>query len=218
MKKRIKISLFIFTIVNSLICVLSKTYSYFSVLELFNFYDSDDQLNITLLVFNVSFISAIIITINSVIEEKRQISKYILIRSNRKQTVYIYITSLIKEISLIAFTKIILDLVFFLIFDRVNYEYFLYNSILLYISVILWLILFDCFSNLKIKNNILVLFFISTIYISYMLLKYSDIFLLLIIRPYGDSVIFTKVILLKVVVTLIAIFVDMIIKLKKEYY
>ncbi len=218
MKKRIKVNLFIFTIVNSLICVLSKTYSYFSVLELFNFYDSDDQLNITLLVFNVSFISAIIITINSVIEEKRQISKYILIRSNRKQTVYIYITSLIKEISLIAFTKIILDLVFFLIFDRVNYEYFLYNSILLYISVILWLILFDCFSNLKIKNNILVLFFISTIYISYMLLKYSDIFLLLIIRPYDDSIKFTKVILLKLIVILLISFLDIIIKSKKEYY
>lgn len=218
MKKRIKINLFIFTIINSLICVLSNTYSYSSVLELFNFYDSNDQLNITLLVFNVSFISAIIITINSLIEEKIRVSKYILIRSNRKQTVYIYIMSLIKETSLIVFTKIILDLVLFLIFDRVNYEDFLYNSILLYISVILWLILFDCLSNLKIKSNILILFFISTIYISYMLLKYSDIFLLFIIRPYDDSVIFTKVILLKVVVILMAIFVDMIIKLKKEYY
>ena len=93
MKKRIKVNLFIFTIINSLICVLSNTYSYFSVLELFDFYNSDEYLNITLLVFNVLFISSIIITINSLIEEKVQVSKYILIRSNRKQTVYIYYIS-----------------------------------------------------------------------------------------------------------------------------
>lgn len=218
MKKRIKINLFIFTIINSLICVLSNNYSYYSVLELFDFYDGDGYLNITLLIFNVFFISTIIITINSLIEEKIQVSKYILIRSNRKQTVCIYIISLIKEISLIVFFKIILDLAFFLIFDRVNYEYFLYNSILLYISVILWLILFDCLSNLKIKNNILVLFVISIIYISYMLLKYSDIFLLLIIKPYEDSGIFIKSILLKATVILLSLFIDMIVKLKKEYY
>ena len=175
-------------------------------------------MNITLLVFNVLFISSIIITINSLIEEKVQVSKYILIRSNRKQTVYIYYISLIKEISLIVLTKIILDLILLLIFDKSNYDYFLYNSISLYISVILWLILFDCLSNLKIKNNILILFFISIIYISYMLLKYSDIFLLLIIRPYDDSVKFTKVILLKLIVILLILFLDIIIKSKKEYY
>ena len=202
MKKRIKVNLFIFTIINSLICVLSNTYSYFSVLELFDFYNSDEYLNITLLVFNVLFISSIIITINSLIEEKVQVSKYILIR----------------EISLIVLTKIILDLILLLIFDKSNYDYFLYNSISLYISVILWLILFDCLSNLKIKNNILILFFISIIYISYMLLKYSDIFLLLIIRPYDDSVKFTKVILLKLIVILLILFLDIIIKSKKEYY
>ena len=213
MKKRIKVNLFIFTIINSLICVLSNTYSYFSVLELFDFYNSDEYLNITLLVFNVLFISSIIITINSLIEEKVQVSKYILIRSNRKQTVYIYYISLIKEISLIVLTKIILDLILLLIFDKSNYDYFLYNSISLYISVILWLILFDCLSNLKIKSNILILFFIS-----YMLLKYSDIFLLLIIRPYDDSVKFTKVILLKLIVILLILFLDIIIKSKKEYY
>lgn len=218
MKKRIKVNLFIFTIINSLICVLSNTYSYFSVLELFDFYNSDEYLNITLLVFNVLFISSIIITINSLIEEKVQVSKYILIRSNRKKTVYIYYISLIKEISLIVLTKIILDLILLLIFDKSNYDYFLYNSISLYISVILWLILFDCLSNLKIKNNILILFFISIIYISYMLLKYSDIFLLLIIRPYYDSVKFTKVILLKLIVILLILFLDIIIKSKKEYY
>jgi len=218
LKKRIKVNLFIFTIINSLICVLSNTYSYFSVLELFDFYNSDEYLNITLLVFNVLFISSIIITINSLIEEKVQVSKYILIRSNRKQTVYIYYISLIKEISLIVLTKIILDLILLLIFDKSNYDYFLYNSISLYISVILWLILFDCLSNLKIKNNILILFFISIIYISYMLLKYSDIFLLLIIRPYDDSVKFTKVILLKLIVILLILFLDIIIKSKKEYY
>ena len=206
MKKRIKVNLFIFTIINSLICVLSNTYSYFSVLELFDFYNSDEYLNITLLVFNVLFISSIIITINSLIEEKVQVSKYILIRSNRKQTVYIYYISLIKEISLIVLTKIILDLILLLIFDKSNYDYFLYNSISLYISVILWLILFDCLSNLKIKNNILILFFISIIYISYMLLKYSD------------SVKFTKVILLKLIVILLILFLDIIIKSKKEYY
>ena len=216
MKKRIKVNLFIFTIINSLICVLSNTYSYFSVLELFDFYNSDEYLNITLLVFNVLFISSIIITINSLIEEKVQVSKYILIRSNRKKTVYIYYISLIKEISLIVLTKIILDLILLLIFDKSNYDYFLYNSISLYISVILWLILFDCLSNLKIKNNILILFFISIIYISYMLLKYSDIFLL--IRPYDDSVKFTKVILLKLIVILLILFLDIIIKSKKEYY
>lgn len=149
MKKRIKVNLFIFTIINSLICVLSNTYSYFSVLELFDFYNSDEYLNITLLVFNVLFISSIIITINSLIEEKVQVSKYILIRSNRKKTVYIYYISLIKEISLIVLTKIILDLILLLIFDKSNYDYFLYNSISLYISVILWLILFDCLSNRK---------------------------------------------------------------------
>lgn len=218
MKKRIKVNLFIFTIINSLICVLSNTYSYFSVLELFDFYNSDEYLNITLLVFNVLFISSIIITINSLIEEKVQVSKYILIRSNRKKTVYIYYISLIKEISLIVLTKIILDLILLLIFDKSNYDYFLYNSISLYISVILWLILFDCLSNLKIKNNILILFFISIIYISYMLLKYSDIFLLLIIRPYDGSVKFTKVILLKLIVILLILFLDIIIKSKKEYY
>lgn len=218
MKKRIKVNLFIFTIINSLICVLSNTYSYFSVLELFDFYNSDEYLNITLLVFNVLFISSIIITINSLIEEKVQVSKYILIRSNRKKTVYIYYISLIKEISLIVLTKIILDLILLLIFDKSNYDYFLYNSISLYISVILWLILFDCLSNLKIKNNILILFFISIIYISYMLLKYSDIFLLLIIRPYDDRVKFTKVILLKLIVILLILFLDIIIKSKKEYY
>ena len=218
MKKRIKVNLFIFTIINSLICVLSNTYSYFSVLELFDFYNSDEYLNINLLVFNVLFISSIIITINSLIEEKVQVSKYILIRSNRKKTVYIYYISLIKEISLIVLTKIILDLILLLIFDKSNYDYFLYNSISLYISVILWLILFDCLSNLKIKNNILILFFISIIYISYMLLKYSDIFLLLIIRPYDDRVKFTKVILLKLIVILLILFLDIIIKSKKEYY
>ena len=115
-------------------------------------------------------------------------------------------------------TKIILDLILLLIFDKSNYDYFLYNSISLYISVILWLILFDCLSNLKIKSNILILFFISIIYISYMLLKYSDIFLLLIIRPYDDSVKFTKVILLKLIVILLILFLDIIIKSKKEYY
>ena len=135
-----------------------------------------------------------------------------------KQTVYIYYISLIKEISLIVLTKIILDLILLLIFDKSNYDYFLYNSISLYISVILWLILFDCLSNLKIKSNILILFFISIIYISYMLLKYSDIFLLLIIRPYDDSVKFTKVILLKLIVILLILFLDIIIKSKKEYY
>lgn len=164
------------------------------------------------------FISTIIITINSLIEEKVQVSKYILVRSNKKQTVYRYIIRLIKEISLILFSKIILDFVFFLIFDRVNSKYFLYNSVLLYISVLLWLILFDCLSNLKMKNNILVLLFISTICISYMLLKYSDIFLLLTIKPCEDSIIFTKVILLKAVVILLALPVDMIVKLKKECY
>ena len=51
-----------------------------------------------------------------------------------------------------------------------------------------------------------------------MLLKYSDIFLLLIIRPYDDSVKFTKVILLKLIVILLILFLDIIIKSKKEYY
>lgn len=55
MKKRIVINLFIFTAVNSLICVLSNTYSYFSVLKLFDFYDENGYLNITLLFFNVFF-------------------------------------------------------------------------------------------------------------------------------------------------------------------
>lgn len=218
MKKRIVINIVIFTVINSLICVLSNTYSYFSLLELFNFYDEDSYLNLTLLVLNVSFISSIIITINDLVEEKIQIDKYIKMRSNQKQATYIHIIRLIKEVNLIVFSKITLDFIFFCVFDRINFKCFLYNSVLLYASILLWLILFDLFSNLNIKNNILVLFFISTICISYILLKYSDIFLLLIIRPYDDNIIFFEVILFKIVAISLALCVDVIIKLKKEYY
>lgn len=212
------ISSLAFIVINSLICVLSNAYSYFSILELFNFYDENSYLNFTLMIFNISFVSTIIIIINSLIEEKVQVSKYIQVRSNRKQAVYRHFIRLIKEASLIVLSKIVFDLAFFIIFDRSDFICFFHNSILLYITVLLWVILFDCLSNLKIKNNIIVLFFISAICISYLLLKYSDVFLLLIIRPFENNSIFAKAILLKTAAISLFLFIDTTVKLKKEYY
>ncbi len=218
MKKRIITGSLIFSIINSLICLLSNNYSYFSVLELFDFYNQKGYLNITLLIFNISFISTIIITINALVEEKIQIDKYIQIRSSQMNTALMHIVRLIKEISLIVFSKIVIDFIFFIAFDRINLKSFFHNSILLYISIILWLILFDFLSNLIVNNNILVVFFISAIYISYLLLKHNDLFLLLVIKPYENNILFAKVILLKAVVILLTLLADIIVKVKKEYF
>ena len=105
MKRKILINSIIFAAIDSLICILTGNYSYFSIIEMFNFYSKSGYINLTLLIFYVSFISTIIITINGLVEERIQIAKYIKTRSNKKKTVYMHFLKLFKDISLIAFSS-----------------------------------------------------------------------------------------------------------------
>lgn len=218
MKKRIITGFCIFIAMNLLICLLSGSYGYFTVLEYFNFYNKDGNLNFILLIFNVAYVVANIICINSLIEEKAQVSKYVHIRCSNKLAAYRHVLRLIKEVSLIVLTKIVSDLIFWLIFDRDNIKYFVCFSLLIYVTVLLWLMLFDCLSNLKIKNNILILLLIASIFVCYMLFRYSTWFSLLIIYPLDLNNLFAKAVLFKVLILLLVSFVNLIVKSKKEYY
>lgn len=218
MKRRIIISFSLFFIANFIICVLSKNYSYFAVLEMFDFFDESGFVNLTFLIFNSSYVSVNIILMNSLIEEKTQISKYIQVRSGRKNATYRHILRLITEFSLIVISKIISDFIIWFLFDRKNYIYIVCYSLLIYITELLWLLLFDCLSNFNVKNNILVVFMISLICLSYVLLKYNNLFSLIIIKTCSIDISFFKIIAYKIIILLLILSIDIFVRLKKEYY
>lgn len=218
MKRRIVISFSLFLIANFIICVLSKNYSYVAILEVFNSFDESGFVNLTFLIFNSFYVSVNMILMNSLIEEKTQISKYIQVRSGRKNATYRHILRLITEFSLIVKSKIISDFTIWFLFDRNNFIHIMCYSLLIYITELLWLLLFDCLSNFNVKNNILVVSMISVICLSYVLLKYTNLFSLIIIKTCNIDNSFIKIIVYKIIILLLVLFIDIFIRLKKEYY
>lgn len=216
MIRKAGISFLIFTAVNFAVCALSHEFSYFTAMEIFDFY-SDKTFSLILLMFNVFFVAYTIIFINSLIEEKEKIGKYIKIR-NGKAAHYKHVFRLCYEVSVFAFSKIAADFLFWWVFDRTEFKQFLRFSILIFLSQLLWMALFDMLVNLRVKNNIIILFFITAIYICYLLYDFSSVFSVFIIHPLNIESYFTETLLLKGVITVAAVIVDLLFRSKKEFY
>lgn len=216
MIRKAGVSFLIFTAVNFAVCALSHEFSYFTAIEIFDFY-SDKTFSLILLMFNVFFVAYAIIFINSLIEEKEKIGKYIKIR-NGKTAHYKHIFRLCYEVGIFALSKIAADFLIWCVFDKTEFKQFLRFSILIFLSELLWMALFDMLVSLRVKNNIVILFFITVIYICYLLYDFSSVFSFFIIHPLNIESYFAETLLLKGGITAAAVIVDLLFRSQKEFY
>ncbi len=198
-------------------CLLFNDFTYYAISDAYGFFNRNDDFSFILMVFAVIYITLNIFLINNLIEEKQQIYKYIYVR-NHNNAVKKYFVKMLKEISLICLSKIVCDFIFWISFDRYGFITFVRTSVELYLTVLLWLILFDFLSGVKINNNIVTLIMIASIVLSNMLINYSTFFSLLTIIVYGDTVNHFEIMLFKFLVLLIVLFCDIRVRTKKEYY
>lgn len=207
-----------FLTLNFLICLLFNAFSYNTILNSFSFFDQNEDFNFVLVIFCVAYTSLNIFVINNLIEDKLKVYKYIYVRSNNKNAVKKYIVRLLNEISLISISKIICDFIFWVLFDRNSIIVFSKTSVALYLSVLLWFVIFDCLSNFRISTNMVALIMIFMIMMSNLLIRYSNLFSVLIINTYDDTIIYLKIILFKLLLLLFVLVCDIKIKIQKDYF
>lgn len=206
-----------FLILNFLICLLFNDFSYDRILDSFSFFNHNNDFSFILMTFSVIYIILNIFLINKLIEEKKQVYKYIYVRSN-SNAIKIYFVRMLKEISLIILSKIICDFIFWILFDRNSFIVFLKISFIIYLTVLLWFIIFDCLSTFSSYNNIITFMIIFILVLSNMLINYSGLFTLLTINTYNNTIVYFRIILYKLFVLLFILFCDIRIRIKKEYY